>query len=382
MGLAERKLNAVRVLAVNSGSTSLKLERYVFAQAAARALGPLAASPTPAYAAQADRVGTRDALALALAETVDVVAHRFVRVPAGSPAAYRLDATAIAAIGAVGSEAPLHDAAALEAVAFIEWLRPGIAQFAVSDSAFHRTLSDAAATYAIPRALTESGLRRIGFHGLSHEYAAHRACALAGLDLAKARVVTAHLGGGSSLCAVSGGASIDTTMGYTPLDGLPMATRCGSVDPGILLHLLRSGTSAEELGDLLESRSGLLGISDISGDLRELLARKIEPTARLALGVLAWRLRAGLGSMIAALGGVDAIAFTGGIGERAHELRTAALAGGLGINVALDPAANERSLEGRIERTGSGVALVIVVAREGWQLARAAVSALARDPLA
>ena len=367
----------MRVLAVNSGSTSLKLERYLIAHA----LAPLAAPPEPDYAAQADRAGACEALTLALAGATDVVAHRFVRVPAESPAAFRLDATAIAAIEAVGADAPLHDAAALEAVALTARLRPGIAQFAVSDSAFHRTLSDAAATYALPRALTASGVRRIGFHGLSHEYAAHRACALAGLDVARARIVTAHLGGGSSLCAISGGTSIDTTMGFTPLDGLPMATRSGSVDPGILLHLLRSGTSPDALAEMLESRSGLLGMSGISGDLRDLLARRTEPTARLALDVLAWRVRAGLGSMVAALGGVDVIAFTGGIGERAHELRADALAGGLGLGITLDAVSNERSFEGRIERSDSLVAIVIVAAREGWQLARAAAT-IAREAFA
>jgi acetate kinase len=238
-------------------------------------------------------------------------------------------------------------------------------------------LPAAAFTYALPRALTHAGLRRLGYHGLSHEYAAHRACALAGIDVLHARVVSAHLGGGSSLCAIRDGVSVDTTMGYTPLEGLPMATRSGSVDPGLLLHLLRSGTTPDQLEELLERRSGLLGISGRTGDVRELLGARDDPDARLALDVLTWRLRAAVGSMIGVLGGVDVIAFAGGVGEHAAEIRAAGVLGAAAAGAVLDADRNAAlEEEGRISTDGSAIAVCVVVAREGWQLARAAIRAL------
>ncbi len=308
-----------------------------------------------------------------LRSEADVVVHRFVRLPDGSPPVLRLDERAAERIGRVAGEAPLHDARALEAVVIVRRLRPELPQLAVADSAFHRTMPAAATTYALPRSLTQSGLRRLGYHGLSHEYAAHRACALAGLDVTSVRVVTAHLGGGSSLCAIRGGASIDTTMGYTPLDGLPMATRSGSVDPGLLVHVLRNGVTVGELEEMLEHRSGLLGISGRSGDVRDLLAAADDPDARLALDVLAWRLRAGIGAMIGVLGGVDLVAFTGGVGEHAAEIRAAGVQGAAAAGALIDAARNASLAgEGRISDERSRVAVYVVTAREGWQLARAA----------
>jgi acetate kinase len=254
---------------------------------------------------------------------------------------------------------------------------PATPQLAVADGAFHRTMSEAATTYAIPRELTRRGLRRLGYHGLSHEYAAHRACALAGVDVARARVVTAHLGGGSSLCAIHGGASIDTTMGYTPLEGLPMATRSGSVDPGLLLHLLRDGMTPDELGEILERRSGLLGISGRTGDVRALLAAHDDPDARLALDVLGWRLRAAIGAMIGVLGGIDVLAFTGGIGEHAAAIRAAGALGAAASGAELDAGRNTAiASDGRISTDRSRIGVFMVSAREGWQLARQGFRAL------
>jgi acetate kinase len=353
----------VRVLCVNAGSTSLKLERYDLAPP----LPPLAAPPAPASFASLDD---------ALRAPLDVAAHRFVRLPDDAPPVLRLDDTAIARIGGVAGEAPLHDAPALRAVAAIRAARPELPQYAVSDSAFHRTLPAAAATYALPASLTAGGLRRRGYHGLSHEYAAHRGAALAGIDIAHARAVTLHLGGGSSLCAIRDGASIDTTMGYTPLEGVPMATRSGSVDPGLLLHLLRSGMTVDELEETLEHNSGLLGISAISGDVRQLLASDAAE-ARLALDVFAWRVRAALGAMAAVLGGIGLIVFTGGIGENAPSLRAAILESARAWSTCVDDECNEALHgEGRISSESSRVGVYVVTAREGWQLARA-VAALA-----
>jgi acetate kinase len=360
----------MRVLTVNTGSTSLKLERYDLVAPVAAIGDP----PAPAYSASVEPERVEAALAAALQEPVDAVVHRFVRLPDGAPPIIRLDGAADEAIGGLAREAPLHEAHALGAVAAARRINAEIPQYAVADGAFHRSMPEAATTYGLPRSFTRSGLRRLGYHGLSHEYAAHRGCALAGLDPSHARVVTAHLGGGSSLCAIRGGTSIDTTMGYTPLEGLPMATRSGSVDPGLLLHLLRDdGMTVEQLEEILERRSGLLGISGRSGDVRELLAAREDPDARLALDVLVWRLRAALGAMIGVLGGVDLIVFTGGIGEHAAEIRGSGLAGAAAAGAVLDEARNrELEREGAIAREGSRVAVYVVAAREGWQLARLA----------
>ena len=361
----------MRIVTVNAGSTGFKIERYDIDSP----LPPLADPPPPAFSVQTAAV--EDGLAKALHAEADIVAHRFVRLPDGSPPVLRLDQDGTERIAGVAGEAPLHDSRALEAVATVRRLRLNLPQIAVADGSFHRTMPAAATTYALPRELTRAGLRRLGYHGLSHEYAAHRACALAGVDIARARVVTAHLGGGSSLSAIRAGASIDTTMGYTPLEGLPMATRSGSVDPGLLLHLLRGGMTLAELENMLEHRSGLFGISGRSGDVRELLAVPDDPDARLALDVLGWRLRAGIGAMIGVLGGVDVIAFTGGVGEHAAEIRASGVQGAAAAGAILDDRRNASLREeGRISGDRSRVAVYVVAAREGWQLARAAFTAL------
>jgi len=365
----------VRVLTVNAGSTSLKLERYEFDGTPA----PIAQPPDPVASASADVARLEDEIAAQLAGDLDAVAHRIVRLPDATAPVVALDETLIAGIRRVVGDAPLHDSATLAAADLVRRLRPALRQFAVADGAFHRTLSAAAATYAIPRELTRKGFRRLGYHGLSHEYAAHRGAALAGLDVRRARVVTAHLGGGSSLCAIAGGASIDTSMGYTPLEGLPMATRSGSVDPGLLLHLVRGGMPLVELDDMLERRSGLLGISGRTGDVRELLAaRNGDADAALALDVLGWRLRAGIGAMIGVLGGVELLVFTGGIGEHASSVRADGARGAEASGAKLDAARNANLAgEGRISTGDSKVAIYVVRAREGWQLARAAAAVLA-----
>jgi acetate kinase len=364
----------MHIMTANAGSTSLKLESYALAP-------PLPGIACPS-APLARHVTTEkrwsDAVRAALCDPVDAVAHRFVRLPPELGDVAALDDAALAAIGAVAREAPLHDDAALRVVREVRALRPELPQYAVADGAFHRTLSAAAATYAIPRELTRAGLRRLGFHGLSHEYAAHRAAALAGLDAERARIVTLHLGGGSSLCAIRDGRSIDTTMGFTPLEGVPMQTRSGSVDPGLMLHLLRGGMTVAALDDMLEHRSGLAGISGGSGDVRDLLAvADADPDARLALEVLGWRLRAALGAMLGVLGGADLIAFTGGIGEHAAPVRAAALLGAHAWGAELDPERNAALTgEGCVTTDGSRVAAYVVTARENWQLARAVASVL------
>jgi acetate kinase len=361
------------ILTVNAGSTSLKLETYDLGAA----LPEIAAPPPPVWLRRT-ACGDFDAIDEALSSAVAVVAHRFVRLPDGAADIVTIDDAFLGSIEAVASEAPLHDSAALGAAREIRARRPQLPQLAVADGAFHRTLSPAAATYAIPRALTARGLRRLGYHGLSHEYAAHRAAWLAGVDIRRSRIVTLHLGGGSSLCAIANARSVDTTMGFTPLEGVPMATRSGSVDPGLLLHLLRSGMTVDELADMLEYRSGLAGISGRSGDLRELLVAG-DDDSRLALDVLGWRVRAALGAMIAVLGGVDLIAFTGGVGEGAATIRAAVLQGASAWGAELDAPRNAALAgEGPITTGASRVQAYAIAARENWQLARAAFAVTAR----
>ncbi len=363
----------MRILTVNAGSTSLKLERYDLDQP----LPPIAQPPDPVAGASIEVAQLEDAIAAQLEHELDAVAHRIVRLPDAAPTV-PLDQPMVAEIRRVGGDAPLHDKATLQAADVVRRLRPHLRQFGITDGAFHHTLSAAAATYAIPRELTRKGFRRLGYHGLSHEYAAHRGAALARLDVHQARIVTAHLGGGSSLCAIENGASVDTTMGYTPLEGLPMTTRSGSVDPGLLLHLLKGGMPLDELDDMLERRSGLLGVSGRSGDVRELLAaRASDPDAALALDVLGWRLRAGIGAMSGVLGGVDLLVFTGGVGEHAAPIRADGTRGVEASGAKLDAARNAAlEGEGRIAADDSMVAVYVVRAREGWQLARAAAMIL------
>jgi acetate kinase len=371
-GIGRRSL---RILTVNAGSTSLKLERYELDAP----LPPIAEPPDAIGAVSTDAARMEKAIEDQLEAELDAVSHRVVRLPDGAPPAVKLDVAMDAAIRKAGGDAPLHDEATLHAAEIVRRLRPSLRQFGIADGAFHHTLSAAAATYAIPRELTRRGFRRLGYHGLSHEYAAHRGAALAGLRITQARIVSAHVGGGSSLCAIENGASIDTTMGYTPLEGLPMTTRSGSVDPGLLLHLLKGGMPLGDLDDILERHSGLLGISGRSGDVRELLAARAgDPDAALALDVLGWRLRAAIGAMVGVLGGVDLLVFTGGIGEHAAPIRAEGIRGVEASGVKLDAARNTAlEGEGPIGADDSQVAVFVVRAREGWQLARAAAAALA-----
>jgi acetate kinase len=361
------------VLAVNGGSTSFKLETYALDPAA---LPPLGAPPPPLARAEPDAAGLEAALRTLLAG-VDVVAHRIVRTPRPHEPIAPLDDALRAAIGALEGDSPLHNAQALATARFVGRIRPDVPQVAVSDSAFHRTLAPAARTYGLPKALTTQGYARIGFHGLSHEYAAHRAAQLAGRALATMRIVTLHLGGGSSACAIAHGASVDTSMGYTPLDGIPMATRSGALDPGIVVHLLRAGMTVDDLAWMLEHDAGLGGIGGFRGDMRALLAAEAagDADAALALEVFAFRTRTVLGAAIAALGGVEAIVFTGGIGERASGMRARIAAPLADLGIAVDAARNAAAVEGSIAAECAAVALLVVPARENWHIARIAAAA-------
>lgn len=248
------------------------------------------------------------------------IGHRVVHGGMRFAAPRLVDAELLAELDALCPLAPLHQPHNLAAIHAIAALAPGLPQVACFDTAFHQDKPEVAARLALPRALHEQGIRRYGFHGLSYEYIARRLQALDG-GLAGGRVITAHLGNGASLCAMHGGRSVDTTMGFTALDGLMMGTRCGALDPGIVLHLqTQLGMSTDQVADLLYRKSGLLGVSGVSSDMRILTA---DPStqAREAVELFVWRAAREFGALAASLGGVDGIVFTAGIGENHAEVR-------------------------------------------------------------
>jgi acetate kinase len=350
----------VRVLVVNAGSSSLKL----------RLLGP-----SDELEAEHDLPPSdRDALDAALAELSrpDAVGHRVVHGGARFRDAVLVDDAVVTALDALSDLAPLHQPAALAGVAAVGRALPDVPAVACFDTAFHATLPAAAATYALPQAWRERfGLRRYGFHGLSHAYASRRAAA--------ARVVSCHLGAGASLAAVRDGVCVDTTMGFTPMEGLVMATRSGSVDPGLVLWLLRHDVSADALEQGLDRDGGLRGLAG-DGDMRKLLARD-DADARLALDVYVHRLRAAIAAMVAALGGLDALVFTGGVGEHAPEVRARAVAGLGFLGVALDPEANaSATADAEIGAPGAPARTIVVTAREDLEVAREVRLLLGRAP--
>jgi acetate kinase len=353
----------VRVLVANAGSSSLKLSLLDAddAQLWARELdAPSAAIAAGAVANALDDLPARP----------EIVAHRIVHGGERFRAAVRLDPDVLAALRELAALAPLHQPKSLAAAEAVSLALPGVPSVGCFDTAFHASLPAEAATYPLPAGWRERhGVRRYGFHGLSHSYAARRAAAL---TPGTRRVITCHLGAGASLCAVLDGRSVDTTMGFTPLEGLAMATRAGSVDPGLLLWLQQhEGLSVTEMADALEHHSGLLGLAGTS-DMREVLARDDAP-ARLALGVYIHRLRAGIGAMAARLDGVDALVFTGGVGERSAAVRELACAGLSHLGVALDTSRNAAADDDRdVRARRSGVAVLIVRAREDLEMARQA----------
>ena len=280
-----------------------------------------------------------------------------------------------AAVLALSPLAPLHQPRAVEGMRALRARLPGLPQVACFDTAFHATMPASTSIYALPRAWRDKwGIRRFGFHGLSHAYASRRAAELVGRAGDNTlRVVTCHLGAGASLCAVAGGRSVDTTMGWTPLEGLVMATRSGSVDPGVVLALVRElGADAVERG--LDGASGLAGISGIpGGDLRAVLAARDagDADARLALDVYVHRLQREIGAMIAVLGGIDVLVFTGGVGEHAPEVRRRACEplgfAGVRLDADRDAAITD---EGEVGASASPVRIFVVTAREDLEIAR------------
>jgi acetate kinase len=286
--------------------------------------------------------------------------HRIVHGGLRYAAPLRLDAEAVAELETLISLAPAHQPQALACIRTVAETWPDLPQVACFDTAFHRTQDRLAQLYPLPRALIDTGFIRFGFHGLSYAHVARL--------FPRGRVVAAHLGHGASLCALRDGRSVATTMGFTTLDGLMMGTRSGSIDPGLVLHLIREcGLSADAVASLLNERSGLLGVSGISDDVRVLEARD-DPNAREALDLFAYRIVREAGSLIAALGGLDTLVFTGGIGEHSAQVRTAVCRGLAFAGVTLDADANTRGT-GLIGDRSSPVQVRIVPADEEREIA-------------
>jgi len=305
---------------------------------------------------------------------IDVVGHRIVHGGKDFEKATAITPEVKSAIARMSAFAPLHNRAELEGIDIIEKRLGAVLQVAVFDTGFHSRLPESAAAYPGPFEWLARGIRRYGFHGINHQYCAERAAQLLGRNLSPLKLVTCHLGNGCSLAAIRDGRSIDTTMGFTPLEGLMMGTRSGSVDPGILTYLMRQGPlTGEQLDDLLNTKSGLLGISGISSDMRQIVAAMKEghPRAKLAFEIFVHRLQTGIGAMIAALGGIDALVFTAGIGENSAEVRAAACANFEFLGLKLDPAKNSQSpADQEISLSDSGVRVLIVRAQEDWAIAR------------
>jgi acetate kinase len=355
----------VRILVVNAGSSSLKL-RVLDGDDAVVARSDLGAVEELG----ADGVGT----AVEALGPVDAVGHRVVHGGTRFTAPALLDDDVVTALEALTHLAPLHQPPALAAIAAVARVLPHRPAVACFDTAFHASLHAAAATYAVPRRWREElGVRRYGFHGLSHAYAARRAGRLVGRSVDELRIVTCHLGAGASLAAVAGGRSVDTTMGFTPLEGLVMATRSGTVDPGLVLWLQeQAGLDAAEVLDGLEHSGGLLALTG-TADMRVVLAAvaRGDAVARQGLEVYVHRLRASIATMTAAMGGLDVLVFTGGVGERSPAVRAAAADGLEFLGVSIDAGRNEiGSADRDVGRAGAAVRTLVVEAREDIEIAK------------
>lgn len=338
----------------SSGSRSEAIEHL---------LKSLWSGPTPAIAGPA---------------AVDVVGHRVVH---GGPSYFQptlVTDEVKSAIASVSAFAPLHNRAELDGMESVAKLLGPVPQIAVFDTGFHRNMPLAAKTYAGPYEWYEQGIRRYGFHGINHQYCAHRAAQLLGRELNSLRLVTCHLGNGCSLAAIREGRSIDTTMGFTPLEGLMMGTRSGSIDPGIVTYLMRQRhLSGEQLDDILNKKSGLLGISGVSSDMREILAAIANGNerAKLAFDIYVHRLQSEVGAMIGVLGGLDVLVFSAGVGENSPQVRAAVCANLLFLGAELDPEKNVRTpADVDISRTGSAVRILVIHAQEDWMIARGCFS--------
>jgi acetate kinase len=366
----------VRVLVVNAGSSSVKLRLLDTADtddtdgAGADLAGrrDLGAPSTLEPGAVRDAIGD-----LLGGSGVDAVGHRVVHGGDRFIRPVVVDDEVRSELESLVDLAPLHQPASLAGIDMVRAVLPEVPSVACFDTSFHATMPVEAATYAVPAEWRKRfGARRYGFHGLSHSYAARRVAQLLGREVAGFRLVSCHLGAGASLCAVHSGESVDTTMGFTPLEGLIMATRSGSVDPGLVVWLQeRRGLSAAEIGDALEHRSGLVALAG-TADMREVESRMDtgDDEAHIAFAIYTYRLRAAIATMVAALSGVDAVSFTGGVGENSPAAREGGLAGLEYLGVAVNPGLNEAARgDGIVSAPGSPAAVLVITAREDVEIA-------------
>ncbi|MEC4804306.1 MAG: acetate kinase [Jaaginema sp. PMC 1079.18] len=301
---------------------------------------------------------------------IDGVGHRVVHGGAKYREAVQITSEVETAIASLIPLAPEHNPINLQGIQALRQKLPDIPQFAVFDTAFHSTIPQKAAVYPIPYRFFEQGIRRYGFHGISHQYSSQRIVQILGKS--PQNLITCHLGNGASLAAVQKGVCIDTTMGYTPLEGVMMGSRSGSIDPGILVHLLRQGEQVEDLNHLLNQESGLKGVSGISHDLRLILAAIQEGNlqAQLAFDVYVHRLRRQVGAMFGVLGGLDALVFTGGLGEHSPEIRQQTCQAFANLGLELDEAKNqENPVDAEISTPDSTIGVVVIRARENFAIA-------------
>ncbi|MBZ5724256.1 MAG: acetate kinase [Acidobacteriia bacterium] len=398
----------MKILALNGGSSSFKASLFELAGS------PPAAAPPPLWDARVDfkhhegsaeiRIAAADGAPLhqtiavasplaalepllamlwsgaarAVADRAEIAAigHRIVHGGKAFRQSTRISPDVMAAIARLASFAPEHNRLEVEAIEEAERIfGPATPQVAVFDTAFHATLPPAAYVYPGPYDWLAEGTRRYGFHGISHQYVSRRAAEILGRDLHSLRMIACHLGSGCSLAAISGGESVDTTMGFTPLEGLMMGTRSGSIDPGILIHLVRHcGYRAEDLDRVLNQESGLKGLSGISGDMRDILSAMAagHERARLAFDVYVHRLCASIGAMTASLRGLDALVFTAGVGENCAPLRAAACETLAFLGMKIDPVKNDHAAEGDadIAAADSAIRIVVVRTQEEWEIAK------------
>ncbi len=379
------------VLTLNAGSSSLKFALFGAGPVPlATARGEVEDLDTSPHLLVRDAAGTtlldrhwpdhtQDTFATVLAailafadshlggERLAAVGHRIVHGGAEHTAPALVTPALLSALEALIPLDPLHMPHNLLPLRAVAAARAALPQVACFDTAFHATLPPVAQAVAIPRELTGGVIRRYGFHGLSYEYIAGelKRCAP---ELARGRVIVAHLGAGASLCALLDGRSIATTMGFSALDGLVMATRCGSLDPGVILYLGRQGHSLADIEDMLYHRSGLLGVSGLSGDIRVLLASK-DPSAQAAIALFTYRIATQMGSLAVSLGGLDGLVFTAGIGQHAAVVRRLVCDRLAWLGLRIDDAANQAGRE-RISAPDSAVQVRVLATDEELMIAR------------
>ncbi|MEO5691917.1 MAG: acetate/propionate family kinase [Usitatibacter sp.] len=368
-----------RILVINVGSSSLKWS-----------VTQLPAGIVLAKAEAAIGKGEVGPLVDSISESgIDAIGHRVVHGGEQFRAATRIDETMLSALEALSPLAPLHNPPALEGIRAARARWPGVPQVAVFDTAFHLEMPAHASTYAVPETWRAAGVRRYGFHGTSHKYVMEHVAATLGVAASGLRIISCHLGNGASICAIENGHSVDTSMGMTPLEGLVMGTRSGDIDPGIVAHVHRTlGLGIDEIEHALYHGSGLAGLSGLGKDAREIeaAAAKGVAQAQLALEVYAYRARKYIGAYAAAMGGVDVLAFTGGIGENSAAMRARICVRLEFLGIRLDPQANERlKLEGfelaAIHEESAATGVFVTQAREQWMIAQETARLLETEKL-